>query len=75
MLIALYVYLVICIVLGLYIIASCAYYDIFVGPDSKFGYNYKSSISWSVLGLTSVPVVNIFTLGFFIWMMIDAKKK
>jgi hypothetical protein len=70
---ALIVYLALGLVLALVLLGSGIISDIKHGPDHKFGYNYKSTVMWSLVALVGIPIVNIGFLGLLIWIWIDSK--
>lgn len=62
-------YLGLCIGIGLIWIAICGYEDVRMYREpwrrnaSKFGYNYKCGLSWTMLFVFSCPVVNLVIIG------------
>lgn len=70
---ALIVYLALGLLAGLVLFGSGIISDIKHGPDHKFGYNYKSTVMWSLIGLVSIPIINIGFAGLLIWIWIESK--
>lgn len=72
----LWVYLAICGLIGLYWIVVCGYEDIRMYRQpwrlaaSKFGYNFKSTLSWVIFVALSFPILNIVTGIAFSWIAI-----
>jgi hypothetical protein len=73
MITALLIYAALSVIGGLGLYASGVYSDFKHGPDHKFGYNYKSSVTISLCLLVGVPIVNIFFLLFLVWVFIQAR--
>jgi hypothetical protein len=67
------VYLVLCAGVFIYVGGQFAFEDIFVGPDPKLGYNYKSWWSWIYTMIVSTPFVNLVLL-IFIGVLILMRK-
>jgi heme/copper-type cytochrome/quinol oxidase subunit 2 len=72
---ALVLYLVVCVGIALFFIGVFAYEDFRMYREpwrrqaSKFGYNYKSGMSWIMLAFAAIPFLNLasFSLYIFLW--------
>lgn len=60
-------YLGLCLGIALVLIGKFISEDL-KGPDHKFGYNYKSLMSYLLLVFVSVPGLNLLTLTFVLWV-------
>lgn len=64
-------YLSVCLAIFVIMLGLGIYSDYVHGPDSKFGYAYKSKMYWFFIGVTSIPFVNLLTLAYLIHLYID----
>jgi uncharacterized protein HemY len=74
MITALLIYVVLSVIGGLGLYASGVYNDIKNGPDHKFGYNYKSSVTITLCFLVGLPIVNVLFAFFLLWIFVEARR-
>lgn len=62
-----YWYLGVCLTIAVVLYLGFIYSDIVHGPDHKFGYAYKSGMTFIMIGAVSIPILNLITIPWYAW--------